>query len=360
MTKHIITQLIRVTKMNNERLEQFIKSSFLSPLLDDPDISDITYNGEDIYYLHRYYGRSKSTVNITQTEAYEFLRHIANLSEVQWSVRSPYLDVSVGSMRINGVFTSIGRYKFSKTPTFALRITKDSIIDYEKDQHMPHKLLQLLKLMLQLDRSIIIAGATSSGKTELQKYLISQLPKATRIIVIDNLQELECIRNEKLDLTLWQMQEGGEASYADLIKNALRANPDWLIMAEARGKEMLDGLNCAMSGHPLIMTLHSLHIEAVSSRMTRMVLSSDKNLDYDIVFTDIIHHFPFIIYCKKITTGSNEIIRIVSDVGVYEDGVFHLIYSKKQTDEYYEIPKKLLAKLAQFDDETIKKWEDKK
>ncbi len=343
--------------MDNKRLYEYVRSSFLAPLLDDEGISDITYNGKDLYYLHREYGRQKSPIECSQVMAYDFLRHIANLCEVQWSVRDPYLDVSVGPLRINGVFTSIGRINYQKSPTFAVRIAPQRLITYEEDENMPPLLLVLLKVFLHFEHSLVIAGATSAGKTELQKYLLSLLPNFTRVIVIDNLQELECVRSDTIDLTLWQIGSSEQYNYASLIKNALRANPDWLVVAEARGGEMLDALNCAMSGHPLIMTLHSLDINAVSSRMTRMVLSGDKNLDYNIVYQDIILHFPIIIFMKKTTKSSGEVARIISEVGIYLENEFHLLYCLKEQPTYYSFPQPLKNQIAAIDENFLRAWE---
>ena len=49
---------------------------------------------------------------------------------------------------------------------------------------------------------------TGSGKTEFQKYLLRKIPTNKRIILIDNVLELEQVREQtKLDLNTWKREE---------------------------------------------------------------------------------------------------------------------------------------------------------
>ena len=84
-----------------------------------------------------------------------------------------------------------------------------------------------------------------------------------------------------------------------MIKNALRNNPDYLVLAESRGEEMLDALNCVMSGHPIITTMHAKDIKAMPYRMARMAMMGEKKLEYDDLLGDIYHHFSLFVYVKR-------------------------------------------------------------
>ena len=52
-----------------------------------------------------------------------------------------------------------------------------------------------------MKKSVLIGGATSSGKTELQKYLINQLVNNERVIIIDTINELDINYNPEVDIT---------------------------------------------------------------------------------------------------------------------------------------------------------------
>ena len=93
----------------NEKLLEYIETSFLKDLLANENITDISFNGEEIYYKDNLKGRVKSEISISSNEAYSFLRQIANLTDSQFSFTNPILDVSVGRYRINGTHSSISR-----------------------------------------------------------------------------------------------------------------------------------------------------------------------------------------------------------------------------------------------------------
>lgn len=316
----------------NERLISYVESSFLAPLLKEEAITDVSYNGKDLFYENRKLGRKKSKIRPSLGDVSDFLRQIANFSEKQFSFRSPILDVSFGRYRLNAVFHSIARVKDEKVFTFAMRIGKEGTAIKEKDPAFWGDSQSLLLSALEGGESILIAGETGAGKTELQKYLISHLRPNTRVIVIDNVGELELSRgDDDLDMTSWLVDERNEnASFDVLIRNALRNNPDYLLVAESRGKEMLDALNCVMAGHPIITTLHAKDIYAVPSRIARMAMQSGQRLSFDDLLADIYHHFSVVVYLKKIVSPKG-VIRYIDQVGRLNEAKrkVDLVYQRK-------------------------------
>mgnify|MGYP003404660855 CR=1 FL=1 len=95
--------------MDIYKAKSFLEEGFLKPLIEDKNITDISFNGREIYYLHNERGRCKSSIIISQNEAKDFLRHLANISEQQFSFSSPILDISFDKYRLTGLFSSIGR-----------------------------------------------------------------------------------------------------------------------------------------------------------------------------------------------------------------------------------------------------------
>ncbi|MCX5775676.1 MAG: ATPase, T2SS/T4P/T4SS family [Firmicutes bacterium] len=129
-----------------------------------------------------------------------------------------------------------------------------------------------------------------------------------------------------------------EASFSELIRNALRSNPDWLIVAESRGKEMLDILNSAMTGHPVITTIHSQDVYSVPSRMTRMALMNDEHLRYDEVFHDIVIHFPFIVFLEKSKGKNHKIVRkikAIAELSNEEKEKVHVVFENNNGEPVF-------------------------
>lgn len=328
----------------NERIEQFFKKSFLKDLLDIDTITDISYNGESIYYQDNIEGRKKSDKEISSKEAYEFIRQIANLTDSQFSVSSPILDISIDKYRINAVHYVLARKNREQSINFSIRIGYLSLRIKNDGTFISKKSVDLIDLFLKSNQSIIIGGQTSSGKTELQKFILSRLKENSRIIILDNVEELETddfLKN--IDSQTWLLKKNTDLNFDDLVRNALRNNPDWLIVSEARGEEMLSILNSAMSGHPTISTIHAKDSSFIYRRMGRMCLLKNENLKYNEVLEDIYDHFKLVIYVEKEVDNNGEIHRYVKKIATNLKNKYYELFSYPCT--YYPLPEELKVEL---------------
>ena len=320
--------------MNNyERVTAYVEESFLKPLLQDPNVTDISYNGADIFYENNKRGRRKWSEKVTLEQIGDFLRQIANFAEKQFSYLEPVLDVSFSRYRLNASFLSVVRVRDRKSYSFSLRIGHDGSAVKEDEKFFGGKSKQILLRALENHESIVIAGETGAGKTELQKFLLLNLPESTRVIVIDNVEELELSRGDgELDLTSWLVDEKNtKTTFAALIRNALRNNPDYLLVAENRGAEMMDAINCVMSGHPIITTLHAKDLNAMPYRMARMAMMANEAIEFDDIMGDIYHHFSLMVYLtKRFIDG--QIVRRIEMIGKLNESTkkIDLIYSARK------------------------------
>ena len=337
--------------MDSQKAVAFLESSFISEYLLKDKVTDVSFNGTDFYYQTNDRGRSKAEIKVELSMVKDFLRQIANMTEKQFSYQSPFLDVSIGRYRINGVHQSIARKGNEQTLTFSIRIAGDKGLINDESDFLTPELISLFSTLLDQNMSLVIGGITGSGKTEFQKYLISKMKENTRVIIIDNILELSGVSNsENLDFNVWQVDEkNAEASIQLLVRNALRSNPDWLIVAESRGAEMLEVLNSAMTGHPIITTLHALNAKSMPSRMGRMVMMNDKKMDFENVMSDIYYHFRIFIYLKREFKKDGTVFRYISDILEFdEQGNPNLIYSfNNGKRKYSPLTKEFLSLLKE-------------
>ena len=318
----------------NTKLIEYIENSFLKPLLDVETITDISYNGVSIFYMDNVKGRKKSTIEVTTEEAMDFIRQIANLAERQFSYTVPTLDISISRYRINAKHSSIVRVGDEKAISFSIRLASKEIRINDRSSFMEVEARKLLLNAIGEKKSIVIAGPTGSGKTELQKYLISKLEDFTRVIIIDNVQELDYVRfNSNLDVTSWQISPSIQQGNAqELIRNALRNNPDWLVVAESRGKEMSDALNAVMTGHPIITTLHAKAIEAIPRRMMRMVQMNENKESPEDILNDIYEHIDYYVYLNRKISKDKKVVRFVESIAcVNENKQFVVTYRRGES-----------------------------
>jgi len=318
--------------MKQDDVVQFIEHSKLENLLLQEGVTDISFNGRSFFVMSNSQGRRAVDVDMKPLEVGSFLRQIANMSEKQFSFSNPILDISFGKYRLNAVFPSIARICNQKTWTFSLRLeSKECLIKEGSDFFLPDSEKILTGALLK-KWSIVIGGKTSTGKTELQKWLLSQMPSSTRVIVIDNVEELDMVDNPLLDLSNWLVDDGGKFSnFEVLIRNALRNNPDYILLAESRGKETFDAISSAMSGHPIITTIHAKGLEEMPRRMAKMALRAHQGLSSVDILEDIKEHFEVFVYLiKKEIDG--RIVRQIESLGVMnpKTGQFEQVLRRKE------------------------------
>ena len=324
--------------MDVKKLTDYLESSFLKDLLSLDSVTDISYNGDNIYYIDNRYGRLRRDVEVEPQLVKDFIRQIANLSEKQFSYQSPELDVSFGKYRLSALHQSICRKNNVECVCFSIRIASSKLRIEENEQFFPREVIELLDILIDSNVSIVIGGLTGSGKTELQKYLITRMRENTRTIVIDNILELDQLKiNKNLDFNIWQVDENrSKASIQSLVRTALRSNPDWLIVAESRGKEMLEVLNSSLTGHPIITTLHALDIESMPYRMVRMVMMNEQKMDFNDVYQDIAYHMRFYIYMKRKYLNNGAVLRYISSIAYLNGKDMEEIYGSDGENKKYK------------------------
>lgn len=333
--------------MGSLKVYDFIKNSFLKPLILDEDVTDISYNGKDIYYQNNIFGRKKYDLEISLNDVYDFLRQIANLCEQYFSIAHPILDISIRNIRLNATYFSIARVDYEKSLSFSIRIARDNL-NIDSKTFMSDICRQFLIDLVQSKSSIIICGQTSSGKTQLQKYLIRHLLPNTRAIIIDNVLELNDLTQcNELDITCWQYDDlKDNMTLKALIKNALRNNPDYLVLAESRGEEMFDIINASLSGCPIITTIHSHDIKSIIDRMVSLSLLCDKKITAEYVKNNIYQNIHYFVFVNVITTKNEMIERFVEKIAyLSNDGSLQIIYEKNKKENDLTRHRKMLGEL---------------
>lgn len=286
-----------------------IESSFLKDLLQDETITDISYNGQNLYFFSSKNGRAFYK-KLDNGQVLTFLRNVANYANVRFSYTDTFLDISVGKYRLSAMHYALSRFGYKETLSFALRINHNFL------QNNPHylgpNLSAILKDIMSAKRSIIISGTTGVGKTTLQKYLLMLLPPNTRVLVIDNVLELGEVHtlNETLDITLWQTKDNDAAAIREYVERALRFHPDYLIIAESRGQEMKEILQGALSGHPNIVTLHADSAEIAYDRVLYLSGASDKEA--------LFNAYPYIIHLAKKSDAQGQVVRYIQKITQYD------------------------------------------
>ena len=102
--------------------------------------------------------------------------------------------------------------------------------------------------------NIMIAGGPGVGKTTLLNALFCFIPKADRMVVIEDTLEL----NTFLEDSCSRLESDDDLTLADLVKNSLRMRPERIIVGEVRGIEARDMITACNIGKYCIGTIHAL------------------------------------------------------------------------------------------------------
>ena len=118
--------------------------------------------------------------------------------------------------------------------------------------HLAHRLAPELKGGGGL---ILLSGPTGSGKTTTLYACVQQIDRRRKhVLTIE-----DPIEYELRYATQWQVRPGMPGgSFADLIRAAMRHDPDYIIIGEMRDGDTVEtALRAAESGHTVISTIHA-------------------------------------------------------------------------------------------------------
>lgn len=106
--------------------------------------------------------------------------------------------------------------------------------------------------------TMLLCGATGSGKTTMSKTLISAIPRDERLITIEDTLELIIPHENHVRLLYSKSGIGmGGVTAENLLQASLRMRPDRILLGEMRDDAAWTYLNEVVSGHPgSISTIH--------------------------------------------------------------------------------------------------------
>lgn len=131
-----------------------------------------------------------------------------------------------------------------------------------------------LRRLVEDRANVVVAGATSTGKTTLLSSAAARFDVAERVVCTEDTAEIRFDHPHVVRLqTRPASTEGhGEVTLGDLVRASLRLRPDRLIVGEVRGGEALDMLLALSSGHQgCWSTVHAMSAEGALARLSSLV-----------------------------------------------------------------------------------------
>ncbi|WP_047980654.1 CpaF/VirB11 family protein [Ornithinibacillus contaminans] len=318
-----------------EKITQFIEDSFLRSFLYNENITDISYNGTEMWIKDNMIGSYKPEFQPTYDEVYRLGKKIADIQGKEFTNSTPILDTELNYLRVNFSHTAIS----PSGCTFGIRVSKPILAMKSVSDASNEDFEKLIDTLIIAGSNVTISGKTGSGKTELQKLLTSFIPDNKKIILIEDtmdshIKELYPSKDIMSWRTLNDDTRENKIEYKDLIKAALRNNPDWIFVTETRDSEAYAVVESALTDHNIITTIHTNKASAIISRYLSMI--RQKYPINELLFgKDIVNVLPIGIYMdmEETENGIKRYIReVVEFTDFTENGVEYIsIYRKSRT-----------------------------
>jgi pilus assembly protein CpaF len=150
-------------------------------------------------------------------------------------------------------------------------------------------------------KSILIAGATGSGKTSMLNVLGKFIPADERVLLIEDTSEIHMAQDNLVRFEARQPQNGlPGVTIRELLKAALRHRPDRIILGEIRGSEAFDLLQLLNTGHSgSLSTVHATSARQGLARFTSCVLQSGVDLPYRAIKTNIGDSLDVVVHLER-------------------------------------------------------------
>lgn len=250
----------------------------LLPFIRDIEVTDINWNGKDLWIDDVSRGRYCAGIKLDNDFIEAFCIRVANVVSKTFNKYYPRLEAETDDLRITIIHKSVSHtgttISIRKTP-IVKRITFAKSI--REDYYCPEEVANLLSNSVKAKFNIVIGGLPGVGKTELVKYLTNYIFPRDRVITIEDTMEIhyskinpnkDCVEL-KVDDTVF--------TYTDAIKSCLRLLPQWILLSEARSKEVQYLLESISTGAKCITTIHTDDMRKVPKRVVNMMGDMDNS-----------------------------------------------------------------------------------
>lgn len=294
----------------------------LQPFLDDSEVEEVWLNGDGHVHIARDGTAERTGVRLDPMEVRDLVERMLQATGRRVDISQPFVDASLpDGSRLHVAIADVVR------GFWAVNIRKflpeyRSLDALSAQGMMPAAVAETLRVAMNEGRSVIVSGATHTGKTTLLGALIASCADSQRIVTVEETFELAV---DGADLVALQgrqasLEGSGEITLRRLVKEALRMRPDRLVLGEVRDAEALDLVLALNTGVPGACTVHANSATEALEKLSILPLLAGRNIDRGFIAPALATSIDLVVHCVRDRTGRRRVQEILAPTGDVDDG----------------------------------------
>jgi pilus assembly protein CpaF len=306
----------------------------LQALLDDESVENIDINGYQHVYVEYADGTSARVRPIAGSDE-ELIETIQTLAAHEGLSARAF---DVANVRVNLRLPDGSRLyavqSVTKQPVVSIRrhrharVTLKDLVGLET---VDVEMADFLAALVRARKNVMVAGATSAGKTTLLRALASEIGPEERILTVERSLELGLDEDTEhhpnaiaFEERLANTEGAGAVTMAELVRDTLRMNPSRVIVGEVLGDEVVTMLNAMTQGNDgSLSTIHANSSSDVVHKVATYAIQAPERLPWEATVRLVATALGFIVFIRRVRgeEGQRRIVESIREVaGISEDG----------------------------------------
>ncbi|MGO3886027.1 MAG: CpaF family protein [Mycetocola sp.] len=301
----------------------------IQPLLDDPSIEEIWINAPDRVFVSTGEKTYRVPLALSSQAVREIVERMLQPTGRRLDLSSPFVDASLpDGSRLHVVIPDITAREWSVNIRKFMTGTHD-LVSLRRKEMISDEAIAYLERRVGAGGTLVVSGATHTGKTTVLAAALNQFCEAERVITAEETFELLLTMTDRVGLQsrAANLEGTGAVTLRRLVTEALRMRPDRLVIGEVRGAEALDLLIAANTGVPSGCTIHASSAEDALRKLTLLPLLAGANIDRGFVVECIAAGVDTVVHLSRDAHGRRQVAEIAHPV--LTDGVLrsHLVFA---------------------------------
>ena len=311
LTDGVVALGSRGAAVEGERMrERVLGFGPLEQWVGAPEVTDVLVNGDGSVWVDRGGGVEATGQVLMASDARALATRLAGLARRRLDEAQPWVDaVLPGGVRLHAILPPLAE----RGTHLSLRVARRQPVGVAGLRTLGSvggEMASVLSRVMSAQLSFLVVGGTGAGKTTVLGALLADCAHDQRIVVAEDVRELEPSHPHvvRLQGRSANVEGAGAVNLVDLVRQALRMRPDRLVVGEVRGAEVRELLAALNTGHDGgAGTLHANGLARTPARIE--ALGALAGLDRDAVHAQLRGAVEVVVEVARV--GGRRVVRAV-------------------------------------------------